>query len=128
MEPFIELPISRKRNHLIKPRHQHPLPILSKVKHLGRLGVDLLSELLRVEAIMQNRGMLPVEMIEREVSVNVDRRDRDLILGFDPAQHIRTQQDRVAKADRSLPELFHVCGSASLTRRRLLRPRPRARA
>jgi len=47
-----------------------------------RLGVDLLREPLRVESFVQDRRVLPEELIECEVSIDVDRRERDEAFGL----------------------------------------------
>lgn len=75
------------------------------LQHLGWFGVDLLGEALRVQSIVQDRGVLPEELIQSEIGVDVDRRDSQLPLRFGPAEHVGSEEDRVAEADRLLTEL-----------------------
>ncbi|WP_300344361.1 hypothetical protein [Nesterenkonia sp.] len=90
---------------MIQPRGHHARSVPAQAQDLGRLGVDLLGKPLRVEPVMQDRRVLPEELIEREVGINVDRGESDETFGFGAEQHVRTDEDRIAEADRLVPEL-----------------------
>lgn len=105
VEAFVESAFGAECHHLIEPGHHEACPVASKVQDLGGFGVDLLGEPLGFESVVQDRGVLPEELVECQADVDVDRGDRDLALGFDPAQHVRPDEDRIAEADGLLPEL-----------------------
>ena len=112
MEPFQVLALDGEGDQLVQPRQQPPGSIPAQVQYLGRFGVHLSREVVGVEAVVQDRGVLPEELIQRHVGVDVDRRIGDPPLGFDAEQHARPQQHRVAKADGLLSELAEHDGRA----------------
>ena len=54
---------------------------------------------------MQDRRVLPEELIEREVRINVDRGESDVVFRLGAEQHVRADQDRITDTDRLMPEL-----------------------
>src|SRR5690625_2090011 len=107
LHPMETLPvdaIDAERDEFIQPGHQHPRPILAEAKYLRRFGVDRVSEPLRIETVPEHIGVLPEQLIEQEVGVGVDRRDRDVAFRLRPAQHVRAQQHHVTGPDWSFPK------------------------
>ncbi len=96
--------IDAERDEFIQPGHQHPRPILAEAKYLRRFGVNRVSEPLRIETVPEHIGVLPEQLIEQEVGVGVDRRDRDVAFRLRPAQHVRAQQHHVTGPDWSFPK------------------------
>lgn len=82
------------------------------MERLGRFGVHLSREIVSVEAVVQEHGVLPEELIQRHIGVDGDRRIGDPPLGFDPEQHARPQQHRITKAHGLFPELAEHDGRA----------------
>lgn len=58
-----------------------------------------------VPPIVQDGRVPPEELIEREVGIDVDRGESDVVFGFGAEQHVRANQDRITESGRLVPEL-----------------------
>src|SRR5699024_1639310 len=104
-EPLWRRSIEAERDQLVQPRHQHSRAIFTDVEYLRGLGVQLLSEVSRIEPVSQDRCVLPEHLVYDVVSIEVDRCDGDRAFGLAPAQRVRSQCDDVTNCDRFLTEL-----------------------
>lgn len=104
IEPFGEVTVQAQRHQLVQPRHQVPGTILPEVEDLRRVGVPGLHETVRVEAISQERHVMPKDLIHNVIGVQVQSRHRDRAFRLAPAQRVGVQQDHVASTDGLLSE------------------------
>lgn len=54
---------------------------------------------------MKDRRVLPEELIEREISININRGDRDGLLWLAAEQYVRAEHDGVTDTHWLAPEL-----------------------
>src|SRR5699024_7891832 len=70
-EPLWRRSIEAERDQLVQPRHQHSRAIFTDVEYLRGLGVQLLSEVSRIEPVSQDRCVLPEHLVDDVVSIEV---------------------------------------------------------
>lgn len=70
-------PIDTERDQLVQEWCKYPSAVLSKAEYLGRLGVELVGEVMRLEPVCKQLGMLPEDLVDDVVLVQAERGDGD---------------------------------------------------
>ena len=73
MEPVTRDPVRGEGDQLVHPGHEHPGAAFTESQNLRWFGVDRVRKGLGVEAVAQEVGVLPEQLVEHVVGVGVDR-------------------------------------------------------